>query len=183
MPDQNTLAVPGGSVAIDLPSPLEPGRGEFHVTRLSLSGDTVRRTTVRYEPIAFSDSMLNALAESRANTPLRTSFLSRGRSPRAETPAASPGVTRQIRAAMAFPEYQPPLRQVWIANDGALWLRRHDAADDAPTEWIVLDTMDRVRGVVSIPAQTHIRWAAGEMMWALELDDDGVPWAVEYRVR
>jgi hypothetical protein len=82
---------------------------------------------------------------------------------------------------MRFPDFQPPVLQVWVSNRNEAWLRRGETGEDG-TPWLVLTASDDVRGIVTTPPLSRIRWAGGNVVWLLQLDEDGIPWAVRYRL-
>jgi hypothetical protein len=152
----------------------------FSLTRVLNGGDTTSHKAFRYSPVAYSGSYLEDLARgvARSGGPARVVG---GRVVRQAPSSDSQSVYREIRSAMRFPDFQPPVLQVWVSNRNEAWLRRGETGEDG-TPWLVLTASDDVRGIVTTPPLSRIRWAGGNVVWLLQLDEDGIPWAVRYRL-
>jgi len=77
---------------------------------------------------------------------------------------------------------QDPVSFAWISRDGAAWLRLQ-GVDSSAHSWMLLGLDLRPIGRVELP-RTGFRlgWHRGDVLWAIELDEWGVPWLVRYRV-
>ena len=177
-----SAVLPDGRAFIDAPSASDRGSARFHLTRISLTGDTVRRTAYRYTPTRFNDALLDSLAWRSARLPGGGIAIIDGVPQPPQLGADSADAFREIRAAMAFPPFQPPVLSFFRGKDDEILLRRENAGDNRQ-RWLVLRPDDSVRGMVTIPANARIAWARGDAVWLIELDADDIPWVVRYSVR
>jgi len=181
-----------GRIYIDAVVAATNREGRFHVTRVSLTGDTVSRTTFRYTPRAFPDALLDSLAWQSARLPGGSFRVVDGIPVRPVLGADTADAFKAVRAAMSFPAFQHPVQSFALDRDGELWLRREDA-DDGRQRWLVLDANDGLRGTVTLGAdriratitdavREHVAWAGGDAVIVVELDDLDIPWIVRYRL-
>ncbi len=138
----------------------------FSVTSISVSGDTVFDTSFEYRPIAVSDTYIDRVVESFAVGP--QARLGAGR------------IERALRSAL--PPFHPPVTQVRLGEDGAIWLRRESDRETEAQYWI-LESDGVVRGTVNIPSTVRIKWSGTDEFVGMELDDLDVPWLIRYRFR
>jgi hypothetical protein len=78
---------------------------------------------------------------------------------------------------MDFPQYQLPVRQLNLWDDGSLWILREDHGDDQ-LRWIVLDPQGLPRGELRYARGLEVRWSEGDRVVGVETDALGVPWVV-----
>jgi hypothetical protein len=152
----------------------------FVVTRLGRRGDTLYTRTFTYQPNRYTDAALDSLVARSARIPGGAYNPRTGPDPTPEGVDIE-DVKRRIRAAMDFPEFQPPIAAAVAGDDGALWLRREDDGG-ATYRWLILRPDGSPRGVLTLPRGLLVRWSSGDTFWAVENDDLDVPWLVRYRV-
>ena len=138
----------------------------FSVTSISVRGDTVFDTSFEYRPIAVSDTYIDRVVESLTVGP--QARLGAGR------------IERALRSAL--PPFHPPVTQVRLGEDGAIWLRRESDRETEAQYWI-LEPDGVVRGTVNIPSTVRIKWSGTDEFVGMELDDLDVPWLIRYRFR
>lgn len=155
----------------------------FRVTRTTFRGDTLQDRTFRYRPVSYPARLLDSIAGYAARGEGRFSGWTEDGSVSIERfRVDSAAAHRTIRAQLAFPEFQPPVQAAWRGNDGSLWLRR-ESTGDATFRWILLDPDLRPLGTLDLPAGFRAVWSQADRLWAVELDEYGVPWLVHYRIR
>jgi hypothetical protein len=176
------VGLPDGYLLVETPLADAPEDGTFTVTRFGLSGDTVYRRTLHYRPVPYSAADLDSIAARAARGEaggMVPFVLGPGKPP---VPDNWEAIAHTLRGAMDFPRFQLPIRSVWLAQDGSLWLRREDV-NGATARWIVLDDEGRPRGALDLPADVRIVWSRGDTLWAVSPDENDVPWLVRYRIR
>lgn len=153
----------------------------FKVIRLGFAKDTIYSRQFRYRPVRYSETFLDTIAWRSVRTPGGGYRIVNGVP---QFPALAPDsldLFRMVRAAIEFPQFQPPVQSHYLSNDGHLWLRREDAGEDY--RWLVLDQEGQPLGQVQLSRRARIGWHRGETFLAIELDEDDVPWLVRYRIR
>ena len=175
------LPLSDGYVLVEASHAESPEDGTFSLTRFGLSGDTVYARTFHYRPIRHSAAELDSIAVRAARgeaggmlpvTPLGGSAV----------PDDWEVIARSLRGAMKFPEFKAPIEYPWLAQDESLWLRL-SGEDETTARWVVLDRLGRPRGSVELPSRIRVRWNRGDVFWAVESDEDDVPWLVRFRIR
>lgn len=173
-----------GSIVVDRRVAASAESASFSVTRLALSGDTVYSRRFHYRPRGYDGKLLDNLASTAARfeggrpqaaiTKVQTAALGR---------AVDPGIAtrahRRIREAMEFPPFQPPIQDVFLCDNGAVWLRREEDST-ARYRWMVLDSAGEPRGEIAVPAEWRILWSDGSTIWVAEKDELDVEWLVQY---
>ena len=170
-----------GWLCIDRPLATGPDEGSFRVTRFGVRGDTLFSTRFTYRPTGYDDALLDSIAARGARRGSGVIAIVGGVIQTPEPPSDSLAVAAALRAAMDFPPFQPPVLATFVGDDGGLWLRREDNAGSSH-RWIRLDPEGRPLGEVEVPKQVRVLWSSGDVAWASDTDDYGIPWLVRYRV-
>ena len=161
-----SLSMLEGSAIITRVSATSDAPSTFTATRFEGSGKLAHRIVFTYQPRRYEGPILDSLA---ARSATKNGELNRD-------------AYRALRAAMRYPPFQPPVFEVFVAKDGALWIRREWDAS-SKHRWIVVDKAGTVRGVVALPSGARLRWAAGNDLITEEPDENGVPWLVRYQIQ
>ena len=172
-------ALPDGYLLVENPRAQTPDDGVFMVTRFGLSGDTVYHRTLHYSPVRYSAADLDTIAARAARgEPGGMVPYTPGAPVRADWEAIVPS----MRRAMKFPEFKLPFEYTWLAQDESLWLRLSHA-DQATAVWLILDAGGRPRGRVELPPDLRLWWSRGDTLWAVQPDEQDVPWVVRFRIQ
>lgn len=130
--------------------------GQFSVTALRSTADTVWELRQRYQPrplpAAFRDSVVQQV-------------LSGLRSAGASESA--------VRAALFLPGTRPPISDAFVAHEGHLWLRRED--DGADVRYQRVSAQGVIDLDLTVERSVRLMAARGSWVWGLRLDEDGVP--------
>lgn len=177
LPQWFTLA--DGYIAVETPPAANPDEGSIHVTRLSLTGDTVFSRTLRYTPTRYTEENLDSIA-ARGARGLGGRMVAAGGSAPPPVDNAD-AVANRLRAEMSFPEFRLPIESSWVAQDESVWLRRI-AAEGARAEWVLLGKDGVPLGTLELPADVRVLWNRGDIFWAVDPDEYDVPWVVRYRI-
>jgi hypothetical protein len=165
------LSLDDGYIVVDVPYATASNVGAFTVTRIGLAGDTIYHREFAYQPSSYAVEELDSAAARGArglgNAPV----------PEAERRVAQ----NALRSELRFPALKLPIRHPWLAQDGGVWLLRDDLPG-GPARWIVLGVDGHPRGQLQLAPDTRPLWSRGDLMWAAEYDDTGVPWLVRYRI-
>lgn len=151
-----------GSGLVVVERSTENRENSFTVTRVGVSGDTIFRSSIEYEPVQLGDEMIDSVVRAYTETH-QTS---------AET----------VTGALYLPGHLPPVTRVVAAGDGSTWLRLEATMADS-VEWLVLDSSGKPAFSVMINRENE-PWSipAIDHFWAVSLDTDGMPSLVRYRV-
>jgi len=177
------LFVTDGYVQVESPLARTRDEGEIIVTRFGLSGEPVYERVLHYRPVPYSTADLDSIATRTARGQPSGGvqiMVPAGGTP--QVPDDWPEVARALRGAMRFPEVQLPIVQAWLAQDESVWLRR-TTADEPEVGWILLDPDGTPRGELELPSNLRVVWHRGEVFWAVEPDDYGVPWLVRFTIQ
>jgi hypothetical protein len=169
-----------GYILVETPLAETADAAFFTVTRFGLSGDTVFRRALYYDPVPYSDATLDTIAAkaARGEPGGMVPFVPSGN----VVPDDWEMIARALRASMNFPRFRMPIEHPWIAQDESIWLRQWDGVSRT-ARWILLDAGGRARGQLELPADVRILWSRGDTFWAVDLDDNDVPWLARFRVR
>jgi hypothetical protein len=157
---------------VERPLAESPMAGFFRITRLAYPQDTLWSHLYQYRPKEYSAEALDLLAF--GGTPMPAVFSPSGGAP---TGGALRALQRQIRDAMDFPRFQPPIQQLRAGKDGALWLRREDPGG-AHNQWLLIDPVGVPLGLVEVPRQNQLEWVSRHEFIVAEPDGLDVPWIV-----
>lgn len=162
---------------VERPVAESPDVGFFHVTRLTYGQDTLWSSRYQYRPKEYSSEALDLLAFGGTPTPAVFSPSGMG----VPTGGTLRALQKEIRAAMDFPRFQPPIQRFKAGKDGTLWLRREDVGG-AQYQWLVIDPEGSPLGLVELPRQTRLQWVGGEEFVVAEPDGLDVPWVCRWRI-
>ena len=190
--DRSSMPVGVDRLRVSGPSSTTGAEDSFTVTRTRPGGDTVFHRRFSYQPQPYADVVLDRLAWRSARVPGGGIPIVNGVLMPRPARADSAEAFRAIRAALDFPEYQPPVERVWVGEDGSIWLSREDDGG-ATRRWAVLQPDGRPRGQIELPNDSWIEnagrggglrlaWASGDLVWMIEYDEFDVPWLVRFRV-
>lgn len=163
-------------VIVERPIATTHSRGEFRVTKRALDGDTIYSRAFAYEPAPVPAKLVDSLIDWFVSPPS-------GLPPRMAASWPAPGRREELaRASLFLPEYLPPVKEVVVGRDGAIWIQRHGAAG-ATREWWVVDEDGRAVASVMLPAGLRVLAAERDRVWGTETDELDVPYIVRYEVR
>jgi hypothetical protein len=183
------LAVtPDGSAVIQVST--RPGQQtSFDLIKLSITGDTLWRRPVSYDPKPVTRAQSSQL---RAAFGQRMSWQD-PRSPLPMSPIVLEQRRRQAEEAISFPDFHPPVRQVVAGHDGSVWLLREmqpDSADrweqyssDGTLEGFVEIRQGKSSDVIPWAPRLHVLRASRNELWGTTVDDLGVTYLHRYQVR
>jgi hypothetical protein len=142
----------------------DPAANRFTFTRVTISGDTIARVAITYQPVPVSraarDSVIEAI--SRAGDTER---------PRGQVDA-------MLRAA-PIPEHFPPVSQLTVSKDGMTWIRLQGRTT---RQWLVLDASGVQIATVDGPRNMYLLSVSATHAWGLERDEFDVPTLVRYQI-
>jgi hypothetical protein len=156
---------PNGTVIVNRLPATSDRPSTFEIVRFDLAGTLTQRLRFTYRPRRYEGRVLDSLA-ARAAT---------------KNGEVNREAFRAVRSAMHFPEFQSPVFAVWVASDGALWVRR-EWDGSARHRWIIIDPNGTVRGTVVLPSNATFRASRGDAVIMEEPDENGIPWLVRYRI-
>jgi hypothetical protein len=163
-----------GFVIVEVPSRSDGRDANLSVRRFDSRGVQVYAGAFAYTPIPVSSKMRDSLVLDLAinAVPKRDPALAK---------AMIKDVSAQIRAGIALPDHVPPVSQVLHGNDGSIWISGPTTSTNT-LGWSVYDSSGRLVGKMQHPGDRFIAYADLSTVYAVELDDDGIPWIVRYRV-
>lgn len=150
------------------------GSAELHVLKLSVTGDTIFRRSVEYEPRPLTDAEVDSALTARAVG--MHSFMSR-----AEEGLTVAKLEERMREAMYVPDYHPPADDLVIGRDGTVWIRRTERGPDG-REWWVLDRSGEPLARAVTPGGFGLSVADTDNLWGVERDELDVSYIVRYGV-
>lgn len=169
-----------GYILVETPVATSADQGTITVTRMGLHGDTVYSRALPYRPRPYTAAELDSVgARAARGAPGGGVPFSPGQE--AEPPNVDQ-VTRALRTAMDFPDFQLPVVSTWLAQDETLWLRLTGGADGEPVGWVLIDAAGEPRGRLELPPLVRPLWARGDTVWVVEPGEFDVPWVVRYRL-
>ena len=147
--------------------------GRSSLTAIAPSGDTLFVRRLEHTPLPMTDE---AIRRAILDTPV--------------LPAMPDGEEAEIRSALArtlrrqghIPEYLSPITDLFVGQDGSIWLRREETGGGM-IEYSVFWGDGTPRGTVGMPASQRVVAAHHEVVAAIEEDELGVPTVVRYRVQ
>ena len=161
----------------------------FDILAISISGDTLLKRTVEYEPREVSSAIEDRLADGFAAAIVGDHISPSLRPPMSETMRERQ--RRAVRSAFWVPEYHPPIRQVVAGTDGTIWLLR-ELREDRVDVWEIYDSEGTLEGTVEIDQgrTSAVPWfprlgiaiATRDEIWGTTFDELEVPYIHRYRV-
>lgn len=185
-----TALRPDGSAIVQTGNVQEGGTPPtFDILTISISGDTLMRRAVEYEPRTVTAAMERRLAEESAGW--------RAGDYTAPSPVLPTSETvlerrrRAVRRAFWVPEYHPPVRQVVAGTDGTIWLLR-EMREDRVDVWEIYDSDGTLEGTVEVgqgrsslkpwSPRLAVVLASRDQVWGTTFDEFEVPYIHRYRV-
>jgi hypothetical protein len=164
---------------IERPVAAAAGEAVMTVTKISGMADTLFRRELRYSPEPVAPAFLDSLIAPAVASHVEAV---RGERPGVDSARVAAGASSTLKAEYDMPPFAPPVSSARVAQDGALWLRREDRGEPV-FRWLVMDSDGDAIGQVDLPRTLTVWWSSGDVLWASQTDDLGVPWLVRYRVR
>lgn len=159
-------------IVVDRAVASAPNGADFHVTAIDAEGDTVYRRTIDYEPVDIPTSVADSIVNAFVEAVLR---------------ARGPGITSAGRArdavmkSLHLPPSFPPVTAVFASQEGNFWIRREES--DVEATW---QRMLGKSGSLDISVRAPAQWrgldAAGDTLWGVQTDSDGVQSIVGYEI-
>ena len=168
-PEPFTRLSPGGNGAVTVSYP----SGRPTLTGIEPLGDTVFVRELGFAPIPLSDSRIRRAVldmwifpepPEGKEEPIRSAF------------------EKKFRGSEFLPEYFPPITDLFVGQDGSIWLRREETEGEI-IDYSVLWRDGTPRGTIAIPALQRVVAARDGLMVAVEVNELGIPTLVRYRVQ
>ena len=168
-PEPFTRLSPGGNGAVTVSYP----SGRLTLTGIEPLGDTVfvRELEPAHIPLSASrirravlDMSIFPEFSEAEEEPIRLAF------------------EKKFRRSGFLPEYLPPVTDLFVGQDGSIWLRREETESEM-IDYSVLWRNGAPRGTIAIPALQRVVAARDGLMVAVEVDELGIPTLVRYRVQ
>jgi hypothetical protein len=86
-----------------------------------------------------------------------------------------------VRGAMSFPPFQAPVQSIVVGADDSIMLRREESGGSTQ-RWDIISAQGDPVGRISLPRSAQLAWLRGTVLWAVEPDENDVPWLVRYRL-
>jgi len=165
----------------------------FDLLKVALSGDTILRRAVPFQPRAVTQAEADGLREIFSGWVAGDFF--RPAQPRPNTPQRDQ-TRRAAAAAITFPQFHPPVRRVVAGHDGSIWILREFRLAATGTwidRWDIYDADGRLQGGVEIregksdpitpfAPRLHVLRATMDELWGVTTDDLDVPYLHRYKV-
>lgn len=147
------------------------GPAEFTVTAIAMTGDTLWRRGLPYDPHPLDGSVIDSIVTERATNLHR--FMSRFQE--GLTVAA---LEEDLHQAVYRPAYLPPVTGMLMAGDGAVWLALADVPGATTRTWLVLDEAGEPLARLEAPSDLRIMSADGTHVWGVVRDELDVDYLV-----
>ena len=139
--------------------------GDFQVTALDASGDTIFARTYSGPTIPLTEHFADSVVDAWV-----TRLQDR-----------SPALASAFRREIQFPDVMPPVLSVLNGRDGTIWVRvRH--AGEGRRYSVLVETGERL-GDVLTPAGVAIRVADRDHAWGIATDEFGIQSVVRFKVQ
>lgn len=160
-----TAVSPGGELiyVVDRSVAVEARSAAIQVTAIEPTGDTAWSRFYSYRPKRTPRGVIDSLQAT-----LVPSLKAKGHS------------DREIREAVFIPGFLPPVTDVFVGTDSALWLRREEA--DARAEYWIIASDGTHIGSLHTAAGVRLRGANSSKVWGVHLDEYDVPSITQYRL-
>lgn len=145
------------------------GEATFNVTALRNGREVIFHRQIAYQPRRLLrsevDSVVNALAHPQPRNP--------------PTPITADSILRQLYR----PAFYPPVKEVRVGRDGAVWLQVNFA--DSPVgvgDWLILSRKGFEMARVTFPDRFRLLEANRRSVWGVESDALDVPLVSRYQI-
>lgn len=172
-----------GWVVVERPQPTTSGEGEFSVVWIPAQGSATRHTFA-YQPVATSESDVEAALDVISGTGLARMFVASGRF------ASEAEFRSAARETLVRPDWLPPVRgggsgvpdqSVMVSPEGTVWLESWQRPAAGGSTWEVI-TMHGQRSRVHVPQGVYLRAVSEDQAWGFTLDEFNVPTLVRWRM-
>ena len=164
------LADGSGVVSVHRRAATSRQASTFRVTKISVTGDTLFRRDVPYDPVPFPEALL-----SEAVVQIHERLAGRGQAPEPDVIRAA------LREGGHVPRFLVPVTEVASGIDGTLWLKREKT--QAPrTEWQILGPDGVLKATVELGRNQSVKAVSGTTVVVTELDSLDVPYIIRYRI-
>jgi hypothetical protein len=157
-----TVSRDGAYIAVATTSTLSSRGGNYRLTLLRTSGDTVFSRVYQFEgnPIP-RDVIDRRIAAIIADGPPNIR-------------ASLPELTKRM------PPVYPPVHQILIGRDGTVWIGGH--VQSGGQTWTALDPRGELFGTITLPVNTAMSVVSRSHIWVTERDADDLETVVRYRI-
>lgn len=80
-----------------------------------------------------------------------------------------------------LPETWPAFQDVLLDRQGRIWVSRI-SEDPETMDWFILDADGELAGRAQLPSNVRVKYISGDALYAIEQDEDGLPFGRRYRV-
>lgn len=163
---------PNGESVIVLEQEPASSRGAslFRVTWLDVDGDTLRSKVYRRSPHRLTDAHREALVSDLAATLFQRGSFSSLRA-----------AERAVAETLYLPDTLPPVSDVFVSRDSAVWVRHEEHSGDN-VQYTVVSSDGGLEGVLQVPRAITLYDSTGETVWARHVDNNQVNTVVRYRL-
>ena len=140
----------------------------FGIRMMSSRGDTLYEREYAYTPEVIPRHVADSVIQAALSNILRRP------SPGSDELAAA--FVKQVIIPAAY----PPVSGAVLGDDGRLWIQLRDVRD--VRRYIVLDQMGTPSGMIALPLNVVLRAADADHLWAVEIEESGVPSLVRYKI-
>lgn len=154
--------------AVDRTVASGPEVASFGITMTDGSGQTIYARRYEYVPVPIAPAVIDTTVADRAQV-LAGAFPE----PRE--------ALNFVRNTMFLPVYYPPVSTVAFSEQGQLWVGREEIRGQQLT-WTVLDESGDPVAEIRTPDGVRIMHVGVDEVWGVELDEDGVPYLMRYRI-
>jgi hypothetical protein len=151
-------------VVVQRDAPTSKGEAFVTVSKIRPDGDTLYSRSFAYEPIPVDQGKI-----------LRFLF-------GADRPGLGPVSRKEYEDKLSLPPFLPPVSEIEVGEDGAVWLRREDDFVSQSFRWDVLDTSGNPIYWVELPRAIRPHWVAEQACWGVELGEYDIPYVVGFGV-
>lgn len=143
---------------------LEEDVARLQVTAVDAWGDVVVDRDISFVPTSIPRDVVDAAVDRRADRMLH--------------PLAAEEMRR--RGSDHVPGAYPPVQSVVIDGELRMWIKLREREKEVT--WLALDRKGSPLGRLDLPANQHIYGGRGQQLWAVEIDDLGVPHILRLRI-
>lgn len=156
-----TAYSPDGSLSLVVDFGMQAGRDKRYSMRIVGAGRRApAEAFISFEPLAIPPSIADSALRARAAL-LRI----------------DPG---EFLRRMKAPSYYAPVVAAIVANDGSAWLEETRVGREH--RWVARDPLGKVTRRVTLPGNARLVAVESGVLWAVEMDGDGLEHVVTFRV-
>lgn len=155
------VAGPEGPLAlVDRRPAADAESAAYRVTSVGLEGDTLYTREISYTPRRVDPTVVDSILRA---------FRRSGHDEEA------------VREQIFLPDFEPPVDDVVVGEDGSAWIAR-SATDADSTSWDVVGPSGSLRARVRTSRRLRIYALDGDAVWGVIADELDVPYIVRYRI-